>query len=95
MAQALPYLVAAYFHEDFRDDYLTAVGSVRAFVEDEPPRLAAELRAAIAELFSTERDEDKWRQLWIGLGGHNYEPGDDGMTYTQWFERIRGILSEQ
>ena len=45
-------------------------------------------------MLAQNKSEAELKELWVTLGGDNYEPGDDGMTYKQWFERIRDILTE-
>jgi hypothetical protein len=90
----LRQLMAAYFHQDWYDDY---GGSWEAAVDDfarrEPSRIKG-ATADIASLMRTKHDDAELVQALDALGNF-YWAGDDPASYREWLIGIRARLERE
>ncbi|HET7488969.1 MAG TPA: contact-dependent growth inhibition system immunity protein [Acidimicrobiales bacterium] len=82
------------FHRDWRADSPTFEGVVQRFVEEEGPRLTAELVDDIDRMLDLGLDEERLRIIVLGRWRSSYDPRPDlpgGQTMAQWLRSVRGV----
>jgi hypothetical protein len=90
----LRQLMAAYFHQDWFDEY---GGSWQAAVEDFARRETSRVEGAVAELSTLTRTTPTDVELVEALDalGSFYWAGDDPAAYRAWLEEIKALLKTQ
>jgi hypothetical protein len=87
----LQTLLAGYLNEDWSLDYPNVWAAVDGFRRESPPDLIAAAVTTIGELM-TEPDPERALQSACDELGCGYYPPGDGMTYLEWFTRIKDVL---
>jgi hypothetical protein len=93
MNESLRYVAEAYFHQDYDAEYASPDDAVRDVRASETPARVAQLVAEISRMLDAAPTETDLAQVWEGELGAMYEPEQDGITYSAWFERMRDILT--
>lgn len=86
-------LLAAYFHQDWPDEFADPGAAVAAMIDHEP---AADRHAAAAELRALLReqpDDATLRSALLHDLGCFYEPAADGLTARQWLAAVADRLA--
>lgn len=93
MFDQLRKLAEAYFHQDYDLEASSPLGVIRLFRDQESKGAVAELESDIETLVRSHTEQqidDLWAETWYAA----YDPGDDGMSYREWFERVLEVLHE-
>lgn len=84
-------LLSAYLHQDFVDEFPTALDAVQSFAQAEPTEV---VRTAINDIDALLSDEHFLRSPDAVLAelGSCYDPRSEGMTAIEWLRQVRSIL---
>jgi len=84
-------LLGAYLHQDFLDEFATAMEAVESFARTEPVDV---VRAAVKDIDLLLTDEQFLHSPdeFLSELGSCYVPGSDGMTAIEWLRRVRSTL---
>jgi len=88
MSEILGYFFEAYFHQDWRDDYVSSLDVVKAFAAEEPIESKLKLRDALCKLLAQgELPQDCFNKL-----GGNFRPEREGLSVNKWIEQAIDII---
>ncbi len=88
MNETLIYLFEAYFHQDWRDDYVSSLDVVRAFCSDEQIEAKTKLKNALFELLE---QGDLSQDIFNKLGG-SFRPEREGMSVEYWIKQAIKVI---
>lgn len=91
--QRLRYLARTYFHQDCDTEAPTPLGVVELFRADETDEAVRELLTDIETAISAARSDEALEEIWLRQCGAMYNPTSDGLTFREWFESMRTVLS--
>jgi hypothetical protein len=86
-------LLGAYLHQDFVDEFPTAMEAVQSFAEAEPPEIVRTAISDIDGLLSDERFLLSPEAVLSELGSY-YDPLSEGMTVIEWLRQVQRTLRE-
>jgi hypothetical protein len=87
--KALGQLLGCYFHQDWLEEFDSDQAALESIVKIEPqPQIAAGLED-VNYLLSASLSENDLREILTSEVGCYFDPGSEGMTYTDWLRRVR------
>lgn len=89
----LRQLLGSYLHQDWPCEFETDVEAIRTIVETEPHDLVVAALREVEKLLSTPLSESNLRWIMENELGCYFDPIAIGMSYKDWLERVREILS--
>lgn len=93
LPESITHLAQAYFHQDYDLESGTPIQVLESFRRDEPAEEVDSLRRAIEEVRASGKSEDELAALWISQARASYDPRDDGIEMSRWFEIITEALA--
>jgi hypothetical protein len=91
-ANGLVALFGGYLHQDWPDEYPDVWEAVEAFLEESPPAARGGLLTDVTGVIALDLTEVDLRRIMIYDLGAGYDPGGDGLTYSEWLTRLRTML---
>ncbi len=88
---ALSHLLGSYLHQDFVDEFPTAMEAVRAFATGEPSESVRSAADEISTLLHDERFRSSPDSTLSGLGCY-YDPKSEGLSIPDWLMQVRRVL---
>lgn len=92
MFDRLRYLAAAYFHQDYADDFDSPNAVVAAYVEDVGRSGVDRLCREIDDLIAQNRSEQELWDFWVLDLGGAYDPLADYETMYDWFTSLKDLV---
>jgi|SRR6516165_10711112 hypothetical protein len=89
----LRHLLGSYLHQDFGDEFPTAMNAVRAFAGGEPPDSVRSAADDIDLLLTDERFRSSPGSVLFELGCY-YDPESEGMSAVEWLRQVQHTLRE-
>jgi hypothetical protein len=87
----LKHLLGSYLHQDFVDEFPTAMDAVRAFASGEPSESVQAAANDITMLLADEKFLRSPDSVLFELGCY-YDPRSEGMTAMEWLQQAQRAL---
>jgi CdiI immunity protein len=88
---ALSHLLGSYLHQDFGDEFSTAMDAVRAFAANEPADSVRSAADEISILLQDERFRSSPDSVLFALGSY-YDPTSEGLSTPDWLRQVQEAL---